>query len=335
VKPAFRLTVDGVNISDAVRPRLNSLTLTEKRGDEADQLEIVLSDTDGALAFPRPQAAISLALGLGDDLVEKGRFTVDEFEWSGPPDALTIRARAVDFTADLSTRRDRSWTDTTIGAVINAIAGPPGLQPRMDPELAVIRLPLVAQSRESDLALLRRLGREHDAVATIKAGRLLFTRIGRGRTASGEPLPDFTLGRDSGDQFSWRAAERDAGGAGSSSTAAQGEPAGVRARWRDLAGGVTKSVLVGRSRGARTLPRIYPTEAAAERAARASHDRRARKKATFSITLADPAPDLYPERKGRLTGFKPAIDAATWLIEEVRHTLSDTGLVTSLTLESA
>ncbi|WP_438852484.1 contractile injection system protein, VgrG/Pvc8 family [Brevundimonas nasdae] len=334
MKPNWRLTVAGRDISATARPRLSRLTLTEKRGDEADELEIVLTDEDGKLAFPSPGAAMTLAIGLGDDLVEKGRFTVDEFEWSGPVDVLTIRAHAADFTADLSTRRDRSWRDTTLGQVIDAVAGPAGLQPRVDPDLASIALSLVAQSRDSDLALLRRLGREHDAVATVKNGRLLFARIGRGRTASGAQIPGFTLTRRSGDRFTWRAAERDAGGTGASSTRANAEPAGVRARWRDVAGGATKTVLVGRARGARTLPRIYATENQAQRAAQAAHDRRARKKAVFSIALAEPAPSLYPERRVTLQGFKPAIDAATWLVEEVVHTMDDNALATALTLES-
>lgn len=333
--PGFRLTMGGRDLTRRFNPRLSSLTLTEKRGEEADQLEIVLTDTDGQLDFPAPQATLSIALGFGDDLTPKGSFKVDEFEWGGPPDILTIRARSADFTQDLAARRSRSWTDVKLGDVVGQIAAAANLQPRVDPDLEGLTLPLVTQSRESDLALLRRLGREHDAVATIKDGRLLFARIGRGLTTSGLAIPDVILTPASGDRYAWRAAERDSGGSGSSS-ARNDNPAGVRARWRDTAAGVTKSVLVGRSAGARTLPRIYPTEAAAERAARAAHDRRARKKATFTLTLAVGRPDLYPERPVTLQGFKPRIDDGRWLISQVSHAYTDQGgLTTDLTLEAA
>ena len=110
---------------------------------------------------------------------------------------------------------------------------------------------------------------------------------------------------------------------------------GVRARWRDVAGATTQTVLAGPAEGARRLPRIYASEDAATRAAQAAYDRRARKKAEFSITLAIGRPELYPEQRLTLQGFKPPIDAATWLIEEARHDLGDSGLTTGLTLQSA
>ncbi len=37
---------------DKIRPRLASLSITEKRGDEADQLDMVLDDSDGRFELP-------------------------------------------------------------------------------------------------------------------------------------------------------------------------------------------------------------------------------------------------------------------------------------------
>ena len=50
-KPDYQLTVNGRDISRAIKAdaRLISLTLTESRGDEADQLDIELDESDGAL----------------------------------------------------------------------------------------------------------------------------------------------------------------------------------------------------------------------------------------------------------------------------------------------
>ena len=47
--PAFRLTVDGLDIAHLINPRLMSLELTDNRGVEADQLSLTLSDHDGLL----------------------------------------------------------------------------------------------------------------------------------------------------------------------------------------------------------------------------------------------------------------------------------------------
>src|SRR3546814_4407383 len=98
-KAAVRLTLDdGTDLSDKVNPRLISLSLTEKRGEEADSLEITLHNHHGQIAPPRRGAMLQLALGWekGADvtvgMVNKGSFKVDEVERSGSPDQEIGRA---------------------------------------------------------------------------------------------------------------------------------------------------------------------------------------------------------------------------------------------------
>ena len=59
------------------------------------------------------------------------------------------------------------------------------------------------QSRESDLAFLRRPGREHDAVATVKAGRLILSPIG---AATPWPPPPWERAPPPRTRRCWRAA---------------------------------------------------------------------------------------------------------------------------------
>jgi hypothetical protein len=47
--------------------------------------------------------------------------------------------------------------------------------------------------------LAQSVGREHDAVVTIKRGCLIFAPIGAGITATGLPLPSVTTRRRDGD----------------------------------------------------------------------------------------------------------------------------------------
>jgi uncharacterized protein len=186
--PDFRVTLAGRDLTGAIRPRLVSLSISEKRGDEADQLDLVLDDSDGRLALPRTGAIVHVQLGWkrGSDvtvgLVDKGSFTVDEIEHGGPPDHVTIRGRSADFTSQLATRREKGWHATTLGAVVSEIAARHKLTPKCADALAGVQLDGEAQSRESDIAFLRRLGREHDAVATIKRGALILKPIGSGAT---------------------------------------------------------------------------------------------------------------------------------------------------------
>ncbi|WP_323806212.1 hypothetical protein, partial [Streptomyces venezuelae] len=96
-EPAYSIVVDGQSITAKVRPLLLSLTLTEARAGEADELCLELDDTAGAIRLPGKGATIDLAIGwAGEQLVDKGTFTVDEIEHQGPPDVVSIRARSAD-----------------------------------------------------------------------------------------------------------------------------------------------------------------------------------------------------------------------------------------------
>ncbi|MEI6418665.1 MAG: contractile injection system protein, VgrG/Pvc8 family [Sphingomonadales bacterium] len=324
--PDFRLTLDGRDLSPSVRPRLVQLTLTEKRDADADQLDITLADTDGRLAIPPAGAVLTLALGWRETgLVDKGSFRVDEVEHSGTPDQLVIRARAADFTAAGRVRRVDAVTGQTLGQIITSIAGRLGLAAQVAPALAGVAVPVLDQAGLSDLALLKLLGRRHDAVATIKAGRLLFSPIGAGTTASGMVLPGASITRADGDQHSWRRAARDT-------------YSGVTAYWHDPDAAERKGVTAG-STGegdghAKRLKRTYGNEADARAAAEAEHGRQQRGAATMGLTLALGRPDLYPEQRLTLSGWgKPQIDGATWLVTECRHDLNSQGFTTQLGLE--
>lgn len=327
--PDWRVTLDGVDLSDRIRPRLVSLTLSEKRGDEADQLDIVLSDHDGMLAIPPEGVLLRLHLGWlqGRDvisgLIDKGSFKVDDVSHSGPPDQITIRARATDFTSEIRNRRAHRWTNTTLGAVLRDVAGRNGLTARIAPVLASIALPTVSQSRESDVAFLRRLGRENDAVATIKDKHLIFAPKGAGQTSDGRALPTLIIRRRDGDGHSWQRQKRDG-------------QEGVSASWHDRKAAKKHTVTEGKADGAKKLRKVYPDEASAKRAAKAEQRRLQRAPATFNITLALGRADAYPEARATVAGFKPEIDATTWLISEVSHRLDKSGgFRTELKMETA
>lgn len=326
--PDYRVTLDGEDMTSKLRLRLVSLCITTKRGDEADQLDIVLDDTDGQLALPKPGAVLQVELGwlqgsgVRPGLVAMGSFQIDEVEHGGPPDLVTIRARSADFTSDLQKRREQSWHDTTLGAIVSEVAGRNGLAARCADDLAGIALDTVAQSRESDMALMRRLGREHDAVATIKRGTLILAPIGAGATAGGTPLPRFTLERSAGDRHNLRVEKRE-------------EAEGVTASWHDRGAAERKSVTVGKADAARQLSHVYSSESHARRAAAAKLAHAKRRPMSLTLALALGRPDLYPEQIGNVHGFKAEIDAVAWLIAEATHNVSDRGFTTAMRLESS
>ena len=321
-KPSYRITLDGTDITPRINGRLISLTLREQRGLEADQLDITLADHDGQLAIPPRGAELQVAFGWQEEgLVDKGRFTVDEVQHTGTPDQLTIRARSADMRGQLPGKRTQGWHDVTLGEIVTTIAGRNALEPVVAAVLNGIRIGHIDQTDESDLNFLTRLGERYDAIAAIKAGRMLFTVAGQGLTASGRAMPAITLTRRDGDQHRYSVTDRDA-------------YSGVKAYWNDTRGAERQTVLAGTEENAKQLRPTYATEDDAIAAARAEWQRIQRGMAEFELTLALGRADLLPETPLTLAGFKPQIDATAWLVSEVTHSLNDEGFTSSIKLET-
>ncbi|MGY2295002.1 phage late control D family protein [Pseudomonas yamanorum] len=321
--PAFRLTVDGLDIAKLISPRLMGLELTDNRGVEADQLSITLSDHDGMLAIPPKGAVLRLWLGWSDTgLVDKGSYTVDETEHSGAPDVLSIRARSADLRKGLKTKRERSWSNTTLGDVLGDIAIGNGLTATIAGALDGLPILQLDQANESDANLISRLGKEFDAVASVKAGCLMCLPAGGGKTASGLELPHITLTRADGDQHRYLQADRDSYD-------------GVRAYYYDVNSAKKQEAIAGGGDNLKDLRHTYSDQQSALRAARAEFRRLQRGSATLSYNLAIGRPDLIPELTYTLRGVKEEIDEIIWYGGNVQHSLSaDGGYTVSLEMES-
>lgn len=343
--PAFSITIEGKDVTTALDARLMSLTLTDNRGFEADQLDLELDDADGQIVLPRRGAVIHLALGWkGQPLFPKGAFTVDEIEHSGAPDRLTIRARSADFRETLNTRREKSWHQTSVGDVVKEIAARHNLKMALGKDLTDKALDHMDQTNESDASFLMKLARQYGAIASVKDRNLLFIRQGQGRTASGKPLPVITIERKAGDGHRFTLADR-------------GAYTGVIASWlhtREPKRKETTQVkrrrkktttpkepeakqgdyLVGTDENVLVLNRTYANRSNAERAAKMQWERLQRGVASFSLQLAEGRADLYTEMPVKVSGFKQPIDEVEWTITTLTHTVSpDNGFTTSLELE--
>ena len=343
--PAFNIVIEGKDVTTTLDKRLMSVTLTDNRGFEADQLDLELDDADGKIVLPRRGAVIQFALGWeGQPLFPKGAFTVDEIEHSGAPDRLTIRARSADFRATLNIRREKSWHQTTVGDVIREIATRHNLKMALGQDLSGLSLDHLDQTNESDASFLMKLARQYGAIASVKSGNLLFIRQGQGRTASGKPLPVVTITRKEGDGHRFTLADRGAYTGVIASWLHTREPkkkemTKVKRRRRRATKpkepeAKSGDYLVGTDENVLVLNRTYANRANAERAAKMQWERLQRGVASFSLQLAEGRADLYTEMPVKVSGFKQPIDDAEWTITMLTHTIGpDSGFTTSMDLE--
>ncbi|HCM9215185.1 TPA: phage late control D family protein [Enterobacter kobei] len=362
IAPAFMLKQDNEDITQDFSDRLISLTMTDNRGFEADQLDIELDDTDGQIAMPPRGATLTLWLGWqGSALIKKGTFTVDEIEHRGAPDTLTIRGRSADFRGSLNSRREQSWHDTTLGQIVETIAARNKLTVSVADTLKAVAVPHIDQSQESDAVFLSRLADRNGASVSVKAGKLLFLKAGSGKTASGKPIPQMTLERGDGDRHQFAIADREAYTGVSAKwlhtkvpkpqkqkvklkrkpkekhlralqhPKATKAPANAKAQKEQEAR--EGEYMAGEADNVLELTTIYATKAQAMRAAQAKWDKLQRGVAEFSISLAIGRADLFPETPIAVKGFKRVIDDQAWIISRVVHNLNSNGYTTGLELE--
>jgi hypothetical protein len=311
-RATFRVTIDGTDLTDRLRPRLSELTITTSRAGHADQLDLSLNATDGRLALPKTGVTVAVMLGFdGSGVQLQGTYVVDEVEHAGTPDMITVRGRSAKLATGINTRKERSFSNTTIGHVVKVIAGENGLTPRVSPALASVAVDQIDQT-ESDIAMLRRLGEMWDAVATVKNGYLIFGPVGKGTTVSGKTLPTLTLTRAPGDRHRFHQAKRDA-------------YTGVRAAWHDVDAARGKTALSGEAGHVKRLRANYASPEEAKRAAAAEMARIKRGAATFELELAVGRPDLVPEMPVTLNGWGDVIGSFEWIVSKATHRLTGAG----------
>lgn len=196
--PRVEVTVDGEPVAGAFYERLISVTVTDEEGTKSDSFDMELSDgPPNFLAIPRKGAIVSIRMGFGKELIDKGVFTVDKIDLDCLPYKMSISGKAADLRAGkLKERQERSWDKATIGDIVGQIAGESGLTPAVDADLASHKYEWIGQQDESNIHFLRRLAERHNALFAVKQQRILFTRLGSGLSASGAVLGSVILTPD-------------------------------------------------------------------------------------------------------------------------------------------
>ena len=348
MRPAFEILADDKRITDLIRDRFISLTLTDEEGFESDTFEVTLDNRDLQVQPPKTGAELGVSLGYIETGVRPmGLFVVDEYERSGLPHQILIRARSAwggngktksatvsGIEAALKAQRTRSWDGQTLGTIVSDVAADCGLDPRIDPDLAGEVIAHVDQTNEGNAHFLRRLARERDAVFKPAGGKLIFAKRAKGKTISGVDVPKVYLDTGlrkrtgagplavlSGDEGSYRitVAERE-------------DYQSVVAFYHDVSAAERKKIVAGEGEPQKELRGNYPTPEEAAQAAAAELRRigRGESQPTFNC---EGNPILAAE--GTLViGDELGTDLeGEWLINRAVHTLDDSGYRTSLECE--
>ena len=322
--PVCIITANNKPLNAKIADRIISVQVTDNRANEADELSIVLDDSDGALELPKRGVKLNCQMGfLGESIHDKGDFVVDETEWSGTPDLITIKASSANFKSKIKEAKSKSYHRKKFGDIATEIAKNHSLMLVMANYLKNIDLNHIDQTNESDLNLLQRLAKQNGAEMAVKKDRLLIFKAGSAKTASGKDLPTITLTRNDGDQFRYSEQDRES------------DHTGVSASYQDTGKAKREKAVAGEKGKVKHLKGTFANKEEAERASKAKMAEIKRQMAKFSINLAFGVPEISTESPMKLQGFKAEVDKLKWIVEKATHSYAKSGGLTSqLELES-
>lgn len=308
MKPAFKITANGSNITELVADRLIDLSVTDEAGVKSDKLTIELDDRDQLIEIPSKGAELSVALGWeGSQLVELGTYIVDEVEVTGGPRTMSIRASATDFNGSISSQKERSWHDTTLGKIARTIAGEHDLTPVVSAAMDAVAI-AHADQNESDIQFLTRLAANYGGVIKTPEGKLVLAERGRTKAVSGAQIQPITIKPT--DESSW-----------AMTTTGRGSYEGVRAYYHDKGKAKRTGVVAGKhAADARILSmsHTYANASEAQAAAEAKLSALDKGESKLSIRGLIGNPAISAEQEITVEGFRNGVDGK-WVITKVEH----------------
>ncbi|WP_430735368.1 contractile injection system protein, VgrG/Pvc8 family [Halodesulfovibrio aestuarii] len=277
--------------------------------------------SDSGIALPDSGAELTVYMGYRDKLRLMGKYVVDEVSLSFPPDSMTISANAAPLDKSnsgftpLQSQKSRSFPAGTISDLVSTIAKEHNLAPAVAPSLAQVPLPHINQVDESDMNVLTRVAKEHDAIAKANGGKLLFVERGEGKNTKGKQMPTITLTKQQVTSGSVKLSQRQA-------------YKSVVATYRDTAAARDIEVTAGAGEPVYRLKGMYADKNVATTAVQKRLKAFVRGKSTLSLSLPF-MPDLVAESRLVLQEFRTGIDGK-WSVTKATHTMNSSGGVTSV-----
>lgn len=178
-QPVWIIEYEKKDISAAIAPYVLQVTYTDNLVGESDELEINIEDRDhrwkNAWA-PGKGDKISLKIGyLGEKLLPCGDFQVDEIEYNGPPDTVSIRCLAAGVNQSLRTKNSKAFEGVTLKRIAEDVASGHGLT--LTGSVPEIRIERITQNQEKDLSFLKRLAEGYGYVFSVRGSQLIWHEL--------------------------------------------------------------------------------------------------------------------------------------------------------------
>lgn len=189
--PIFRIYADGVDVSDRISGAGIALSINDGDGLKADTAQITIDNATGTVVPPPKGATLRIVGGYEDRMRDFGLFIVNGRSFVGFPRRIEINAKSVEALKLAKQREPKAYPAKdfpTYGDIFAHIASVIGVTLHISASIKAIRNVYKAQSEEDGLEFTTRIGEKLNASVTVKAGNLVVTEKGSGKSASGAKL---------------------------------------------------------------------------------------------------------------------------------------------------
>lgn len=326
----WRVLVDDVDLTSAMRPYLTKVTVSDKDGTASDSCSLEFDDSGGQVKLPAEGASVqvflqgvSVFVGKVDSVRSRGS--------RGGGRLLSVGAKGFDTKGKAKQPQSHHMDDATLQQFLDQAASKAGLKGIiLDPAFANISRDYWSASSESFLHLGQKLARELGGTFKIRGDQAVLAKRGQGLSPTGQPMPTVVgiappAGKKTGNVINWDIKP----------IIGRAKFKKLKARYFDRPSASFKEIEVETENDAEAADEARTTAADEGQAKAVAEGRKTdseREGGQGSVTL-DLEPTAQAEGTFILTGARPGIDG-TYRISGVTHQADRSGgSTTSLELK--
>lgn len=312
--PKAIVTINGTPVAGLFWEKLIRVSVTDREGARADTIELELEDGPPHIEIPQENALIQCWLGYEETGVEyMGAYKVADVDVDCLPWKLKVRGESADMVAPLKEHKERHWDDKTVSDIVGDVAKDAGLEAQVAGAVGSFKYKYWPQQNASGMHMLEELAARHNALFTVKDGKLIFAERGSGATPGGAAMapllvvPPMIVKGTCQVSFQKRSKHKSVAGEYYDKDEAK--------RKRETETGEDKS------EAGYTLRHGYAGKDEAKRAAK-SRSKYLKREGIRTAVQIEGNPAAKAGRPMSYAGVRPGVDGIPFIIEEAKHAFS-------------
>jgi uncharacterized protein len=125
-EPLWKLLYEGTDITGDIAPQVTEVQWIDRLGSQTPEISLTVADPARAWMrsrYPQPQDLVELYIGYaGAPLFTCGTFSLDEYEFEGPPSRVTLRGVEAWTSAPIRTPSNFAYENMTFSQIAQAVA---------------------------------------------------------------------------------------------------------------------------------------------------------------------------------------------------------------------